>query len=82
MTAIMPKTEITSDSRFWTIDEVAEHYRTSVATLRYWRYTGYGPKGTKVGRNILYPQTEIERFDQEVSERVAAESRTSRHVPE
>jgi hypothetical protein len=82
MTAITPKTEIASDSRFWTIDEVAAHYRTSVATLRYWRYTRYGPKGTRVGRSVLYPQAEIERFDREIGERAAAESAAFGDVPE
>jgi hypothetical protein len=82
MTAIMPKTEIASDSRFWTIDEVAEHYRTSVATLRYWRYTGYGPKGTRVGRSVLYPRAEIERFDREIGQRAAAASAASADVRE
>jgi len=74
MAAIVPMAETASDSRFWTMDEVAVHYRTTVATLRYWRYTGYGPKGTRVGRSVLYPQAEIERFDREIGQRAAAES--------
>ena len=45
--------------------EVAEHYRTSEATVRYWRHIGYGPKGVKFGRRVLYPSAEIARFDAE-----------------
>jgi DNA-binding transcriptional MerR regulator len=46
-----------------TTAEVAERYRTAEATVRYWRHIGYGPKGVKVGRRVLYPVAEIERFD-------------------
>lgn len=82
MTEIMPMAETASESDFWTMEEAAAHYRTTVATLRYWRYTGYGPNGTKVGRSVLYPRAEIERFDREIGERAAAESAASCNVPE
>jgi len=36
-----------------TTNEVAELYRTSPATIRYWRHIGYGPNGRKVGRRVL-----------------------------
>lgn len=49
--------------RYLTTAEVAERYRTAEATVRYWRHTGYGPKGVKAGRRVLYPLDEIERFD-------------------
>jgi hypothetical protein len=48
---------------WFTNKEVANHYRTTVATVRHWRLIGYGPKGTKVGARVLYPQSEIDRFD-------------------
>ena len=57
---------------YLTVAEVAAHYRTSEGTVRYWRQTGYGPAGTKVGRRVLYPVAEIERFDREISESVVA----------
>lgn len=56
---------------YLTTAEVAERYRTADATVRYWRHTGYGPRGVKIGRRVLYPRAEIERFDRE---RQAAES--------
>lgn len=52
--------------RYLTTAEVADYYRASVATIRYWRHTGYGPKAVKVGRHVLYPIEELERFDAEV----------------
>ncbi len=47
-------------------DEVAERCRTSPATVRYWRHIGYGPKGIKVGRKVLYPVEEVERFEAKI----------------
>ncbi len=57
---------------YLTLLEVAERYRTTEAVVRYWRHTGYGPKGVVVGRRVLYPQAEIERFDRELRARAAA----------
>ena len=51
---------------FLTVPEVAEHYRTTAGTVRYWRHHGYGPKGVKLGTRVLYPRAEIERFDAEL----------------
>lgn len=48
---------------YLTTTEVAERYRTAAGTVRYWRHIGYGPKGVKVGRRVLYAETELERFD-------------------
>lgn len=48
---------------YLTTAEVAERYRTAAGTVRYWRHIGYGPKGVKVGRRVLYAETELERFD-------------------
>lgn len=45
-----------------TTDEVADLYRTSPATVRYWRHTGYGPPGRKVGRRVLYARGDVEAF--------------------
>lgn len=52
---------------YLTLPEVAEHYRTTEATVRYWRQTGYGPKGVKIGTRVLYPRAEIERFDRQLA---------------
>ena len=71
-----PVTPPIADNRtghFLTTEEVAARYRTSPATIRWWRQTGtYGPKGIKVGRRVLYPEAEIERFERELAERESA----------
>lgn len=51
---------------YFTTDQVAARYHKSKETIRYWRHIGYGPKGVKVGTSILYPDTEIEKFDKEL----------------
>jgi predicted DNA-binding transcriptional regulator AlpA len=56
-------------SEYLTLPEVAKHYRTTEGTVRYWRHTGYGPKGVKIGTRVLYPRAEIERFDAELRAR-------------
>ncbi len=45
--------------------EVAERYRTTPGTVRYWRSKGYGPRGVRVGKRTLYPLSEVLRFDAE-----------------
>lgn len=50
---------------FLTIPEIAQRYRTNEQTVRYWRHTGYGPKGIKVGVRVLYRLTECERWERE-----------------
>lgn len=52
-------------AKFLTTAEVAARYRTAPSTIRYWRMSGYGPKGVKVGRRILYAVAELDRWDDE-----------------
>lgn len=49
-----------------TTEELAERFRTSENTVRYWQHIGYGPKGIKVGRRRLYPLDEVEHFEAEL----------------
>lgn len=37
-----------------TITEAAELLRAPVATLRYWRHLGTGPRSFRLGRRVLY----------------------------
>lgn len=53
------------EHRYLTTEEVAERYRTSPSTVRYWRMTGYGPAGTQFGRRTLYDLADLEKFDRE-----------------
>ncbi|GLY63711.1 helix-turn-helix transcriptional regulator [Amycolatopsis taiwanensis] len=52
---------------YLTTNEVAERYRTSPGTVRYWRHIGYGPKSVKAGRRVLYPAAEITKFDEQLA---------------
>lgn len=61
--------------RFLTTEEVAARYRTSPATVRWWRQSGtYGPKGIKVGRRVLYALEEIDKFEQSLAVEPVQES--------
>ena len=52
------------DPRLLTTQEVADRFRTSPSTVRYWRHTGQGPKGVLVGRHVLYDEAECDRWFQ------------------
>ena len=42
-----------------TLPEVAELVRVPVATLRYWRHLGCGPRSFKVGRHVRYWRADL-----------------------
>jgi excisionase family DNA binding protein len=44
---------------YMTTNEVAELCRTSPETVRYWRHVSKGPRSFKVGRRVLYPETDV-----------------------
>jgi DNA-binding transcriptional MerR regulator len=54
-----------ADTGFLTTAEVAERYRTSPSTIRYWRMTGYLRAGTQYGRRTLYDPAELDEFDRQ-----------------
>ncbi|MCZ2807552.1 helix-turn-helix domain-containing protein [Modestobacter sp. VKM Ac-2983] len=37
-----------------TVTEAADPLRAPVATLRYWRHLGTGPRSFRLGRRVLY----------------------------
>jgi hypothetical protein len=45
-----------------TPEEVAERLRRPVATVRFWRARGIGPKGARVGGRVLYRQSDLESW--------------------
>lgn len=51
--------------RYLTTEEVADRFRTSAGTVRYWRHVGKGPASFKVGRRVLYLLQECERWEHE-----------------
>lgn len=42
-----------------TMEEVAAVVRVPLATLRYWRHLGTGPRGFRIGRSVRYWRTEV-----------------------
>ncbi|MHA3701479.1 helix-turn-helix domain-containing protein [Jatrophihabitans sp. YIM 134969] len=45
-----------------TTEDVASEFRTVPATVRYWRHTGTGPRGTRVGRRVLYARADVDQW--------------------
>lgn len=60
--------------QYATVGEVAQRYRKSVHTVRYWRRIGYGPRSVRVGRSVLFPLSELEAFDRKVLSDAAAQA--------
>ena len=48
--AVQPEPE----TKLLTITEAAEIARAPVATLRYWRHLGIGPRSFRLGRHVVY----------------------------
>lgn len=48
---------------YMTTAEVAARFRRPEATVRWWRYVGYGPESIKVGRHALYPAEAVQAFE-------------------
>ena len=45
-----------------TIDEVAAAYKIPVATLRYWRARGEGPRSFRLGRRVFYRKQDCDAW--------------------
>ena len=54
-----------SDRMFLTLDEVIDRYRDQISegTFRNWRSERVGPSFLKLGKAVLYPLEELERWD-------------------
>ncbi len=48
--------------QLWTTEEVAVHFRTVPATVRYWRHVGKGPRSFRVGRRVLYRESDVKAW--------------------
>jgi helix-turn-helix protein len=47
------------DQKLLTITEAAAIVRAPIATLRYWRHLGTGPRSFRLGRRVLYRYTDL-----------------------
>jgi predicted DNA-binding transcriptional regulator AlpA len=55
----MSDTPARREPELLTITEVAELLRAPVATLRYWRHLGTGPRSFRLGRRVLYRHDDL-----------------------
>jgi len=77
-----------AEPMFLTLNEVVERYRGQISegTLRNWRSMRIGPSFIKIGKAILYPLEELDRWDRRnlvvcrPSRSFALEEAVERHV--
>ena len=55
----MPEPTIDAQPDLLTITEAAELLRAPVATLRYWRHLGTGPRSFRLGRRVVYRRRDV-----------------------
>lgn len=55
----MPLQPADHEPELLTIAEAAEVLRAPVATLRYWRHLGTGPRSFRLGRRVLYRRDDL-----------------------
>ena len=55
----MPDLPTSHEPELLTITEAAELLRAPVATLRYWRHLGTGPRSFRLGRRVLYRSDDL-----------------------
>lgn len=57
-----PRPDSSSATDLLTTTEVASLLRTFPSTVRYWRHIHYWPPSIKVGRHVLYPRADVEKW--------------------
>jgi predicted DNA-binding transcriptional regulator AlpA len=57
-------------ARLWTVQDVSTYLGIPVMTLYHWRRTGYGPRGTRVGRYLRYRPEEVRAWFENQSHEV------------
>ncbi len=58
--------------RYLITEEIAERFRTSPGTVRYWRHVGKGPKSFRAGRRVLYRASDVDAWAASLHARTAA----------
>jgi excisionase family DNA binding protein len=58
----MPDHTASGEPELLTMTEAAELLRAPVATLRYWRHLGTGPRGFRLGRRVLYRRDDLKAW--------------------
>ena len=57
------------DERLWSVQDLSEYLGVPVMTIYHWRRTGYGPKGTRVGRYVRYCPDDVRAWFEAQSEK-------------
>lgn len=52
----------TTAERLWSVADLADYLGVPIMTVYHWRRSGYGPKGTKIGRYVRYRPGDIESW--------------------
>jgi len=60
--ALVNRKERTMEDERLTINEVAVAYKIPLATLRYWRARGEGPRSFRLGRRVFYRKQDCEAW--------------------
>ena len=68
---------MSSEYELLTITEAAQLTRTPVATLRYWRHLGIGPRSFRIGRRVMYRTVEVRDWIDAQADQRAGEKATS-----
>ncbi|MCU1613655.1 MAG: binding domain protein excisionase family [Frankiales bacterium] len=55
----MPEPTTDAQPDLLTITEATELLRAPIATLRYWRHLGTGPRSFRLGRRVLYRRDDL-----------------------
>jgi predicted DNA-binding transcriptional regulator AlpA len=59
---IIQKEVIRTMSQYMTIDDLALMLGRPVWTIRKWRATGYGPRGVRIGRRVMYRRRDVDQW--------------------
>ncbi|MCW2576539.1 MAG: Transcriptional repressor, dcmR family [Modestobacter sp.] len=57
--AATPDHPVSSELELLPVTEAAELVRAPVATLRYWRHLGTGPRSFRLGRRVVYRLADV-----------------------
>ena len=69
-----------TDHTLLTITETADLVRAPVATLRYWRHLGTGPRSFRIGRRVVYRLDDVEDWIGAQRDATASHSLAERHA--
>jgi hypothetical protein len=56
---------VSAGDRYLSNQDLAKRYQVPLSTIRYWRMTGYGPAGFRMGGYVRYDPAEVRRWERE-----------------